>query len=114
MILEPGDRRGSGDHWGQEPGPRIRLHASPITPAARQQRFGQKAATVLLTGLTGTGKATIAYALEQRLFEAGHAVTVLYGQNMRSGLSRDLAFSADDRSETCAAPPRLPRSSRCG
>ena len=54
---------------------------------------------MLLTGLTGSGKSRIAYALEKRLFEAGRAVTVLYGQNMRQGLSRDLGFTADDRSE---------------
>src|SRR6185437_1897361 len=67
--------------------------------AEREGRFGQKAVTLLLTGLTGSGKSEIAYALERRLFEMGRAVTVLYGQNMRQGLSRDLGFTADDRSE---------------
>ena len=52
-----------------------------------------------MTGLTASGKATIAYTLEKRLFEQGRAVSVLYGQNMRQGLSRDLGFTADDRSE---------------
>ena len=55
--------------------------------------------TVLLVGLTGSGKSRIAYALERRLWDEGRAVTVLYGQNMRQGLNRDLGFTADDRSE---------------
>ncbi|MBL8865054.1 MAG: sulfate adenylyltransferase subunit CysN [Planctomycetia bacterium] len=72
---------------------------SLIAPAEREQRFGQKPATVLLVGLTGSGKSRIAYALERRLWDEGRAVTVLYGQNMRQGLNRDLGFTADDRSE---------------
>ena len=55
--------------------------------------------TVLLIGLTGVGKTTIAYALERRLCDEGRAVTVLYGQKMRQRLNRDLGFTADDRSE---------------
>jgi bifunctional enzyme CysN/CysC len=55
--------------------------------------------TVLLVGLTGSGKSRIAYALERRLWDEGRAVTVLYGQSMRQGLNRDLGFTADDRSE---------------
>jgi bifunctional enzyme CysN/CysC len=100
MILEQGDRRGAGDHWGQSPASStLRLARSQIPQADREARFGQKGVTILLTGLTGSGKATIAYTLEKRLFDEGRAVTVLYGQNMRQGLSRDLGFTADDRSE---------------
>jgi bifunctional enzyme CysN/CysC len=100
MILEQGDRRGAGDHWGQEPrSSTLRLARTQIAQADREARYGQRGATVLLTGLTGSGKATIAYALEKRLFDQGRAVTVLYGQNMRQGLSRDLGYTADDRSE---------------
>jgi len=100
MILEPADRRGGGDHWGQGPSSaHLRIHPSDVPAQAREDRFGQRAVTVLLTGLTGSGKASITYALEKRLFEEGRAVTVLYGQNMRGGLCRDLGFTADDRSE---------------
>jgi bifunctional enzyme CysN/CysC len=100
MLLEPGDRRGAGDHWGQEPASdRLKVRTSAVSLADREQRFAQRGVTVLLTGLTGSGKASIAYALEKRLFDAGRAVTVLYGQNMRQGLCRDLGFTADDRSE---------------
>jgi bifunctional enzyme CysN/CysC len=53
----------------------------------------------LLTGLTGSGKTTIGYALERRLFDEGRAATVIDGQNMRLGLNKDLRFSDQDRSE---------------
>lgn len=72
---------------------------SLVAPAERERRFGHAPVTVLLVGLTGSGKSRIAYALERRLWDAGRAVTVLYGQNMRQGLNRDLGFTADDRSE---------------
>jgi bifunctional enzyme CysN/CysC len=100
MILEHMDRRGQGDIWGQTPvAGKLKQKASQVTTAEREARFGQKGATVLIYGLTGSGKATIAYELEKRLWDAGRAVTVLYGPDMRQGLCRDLGFTADDRSE---------------
>jgi bifunctional enzyme CysN/CysC len=70
-----------------------------VTSDERASRFGQKPVTVLFTGLPGSGKTSLARAVERRLFDAGHAVTVLDGQGMRQGISRDLGFSADERSE---------------
>ncbi|HET6423396.1 MAG TPA: sulfate adenylyltransferase subunit CysN [Planctomycetaceae bacterium] len=99
MILEGGAGKSQGDVWATEPAARLKLRESQITPAEREQRYGQLPVTVLLVGLTGSGKSQIAYALERRLWDAGRAVTVLYGQNMRQGLNRDLGFTADDRSE---------------
>ncbi|MBX3398415.1 MAG: sulfate adenylyltransferase subunit CysN [Gemmataceae bacterium] len=93
MILEAGTPRQA------EAVVTAKARESLIAPAEREQRFGQKPATVLLVGLTGSGKSRIAYALERRLWDEGRAVTVLYGQNMRQGLNRDLGFTADDRSE---------------
>ena len=72
---------------------------SLIPAGERQARFGQKPKTLLLTGLTGAGKTTIAYALERKLFDLGRAAFVLDGQNMRLGPSKDLGFDAEDRSE---------------
>jgi bifunctional enzyme CysN/CysC len=72
---------------------------SRVSAAERQARFGQIPRVLLLTGLTGSGKSTIAYALERRLFDMGRVATVLDGQNMRLGPSRDLGFDADARSE---------------
>jgi len=93
MILEAGGPRQA------EAVVTAKVRESLIASTEREQRFGQKPVTVLLVGLTGSGKSRIAYALERRLWDAGRAVTVLYGQNMRHGLNRDLGFTADDRSE---------------
>ncbi|MCK6471891.1 MAG: sulfate adenylyltransferase subunit CysN [Planctomycetes bacterium] len=72
---------------------------SKVDAAARAQVFKHKAATVWLTGLPKSGKSTIAYALEKQLMDLGCHALVLDGQEMRQGLSRDLGFTADDRSE---------------
>jgi bifunctional enzyme CysN/CysC len=98
MILESGSGRAPGDAWA-EPAVSLKLRKSLVAPAEREQRFGHVPMTVLLVGLTGSGKSRIAYGLERRLWDEGRAVTVLYGQTMRQGLNRDLGFTADDRSE---------------
>ena len=88
------------DHWDEQPASSL-LHSqsSQVSSDERQARFGQRPATILLTGLTGSGKTTIACALERRLFDMGRVSTVLDGQNLRLGISRDLGFTAEDRSE---------------
>lgn len=70
-----------------------------VTSEEREARYGQKPVTVLLTGLTSSGKTTIAKAVERKLFDRGRAVTVLDGQQVRRGLSKDLGFSFEERSE---------------
>ena len=77
----------------------LQSSAGQVTLEERIARYGQQPTTVLLTGLTGSGKTTIAHALERRLFDAGRAAMVIDGQNMRMGLSNDLGFSDEDRSE---------------
>jgi bifunctional enzyme CysN/CysC len=100
MILDRETGEGSQGHWDDE-SQTAGLHdeKSSVSVVERAARFGQKPATVLLTGLTGAGKTTIAYALERKLFDRGRAVVVLDGQNMRRGVSRDLGFTAPERSE---------------
>ncbi len=87
------------DHWDDAARVSASAERSEVTATERAGRFGQKPATVLLTGLAGAGKSTTAYALERRLFDMGRAVTVLDGRSMRRGISRDLGFSVSDRSE---------------
>ncbi|TWU22415.1 Bifunctional enzyme CysN/CysC [Novipirellula galeiformis] len=72
---------------------------SAVTTEERTARFGQKPATILLTGLTGSGKTSVGLAVERKLFDAGRAVAMIDGESVRRGLSRDLGFSAADRSE---------------
>jgi bifunctional enzyme CysN/CysC len=100
MILDRATEGGRHDHWDDQPAADT-LHGerTSVSDAERQARFGQQPVTVLFTGLTGSGKTTLAYALERKLFDQGRAVVVLDGQNMRRGISKDLGFTADERSE---------------
>jgi bifunctional enzyme CysN/CysC len=69
-----------------------------VVRGERHFRHGHRGAVIWLTGLPGSGKATLARILERRLFERGTQVFVL-GENLRSGLSADLGVSAADRTE---------------
>ena len=66
---------------------------------AREARNGHPAGVLWLTGLSGSGKSTIARALEQRLFDRGCQTVLLDGDNVRHGLNGDLGFTARDRTE---------------
>ncbi len=72
---------------------------SKISPRDRAAAFGHHGAVFWLTGLSGAGKSTIAYAAEQGLVDAGLHAYVLDGDNIRRGLSAGLGFSPDERSE---------------
>lgn len=65
----------------------------------REQRLQQRARVFWLTGLSGSGKSTIAQGVERRLFEAGYFPQVLDGDNIRSGINNNLGFSLEDRQE---------------
>ena len=77
----------------------ITRHPGHVTVRDRELALGHRPVTVWLTGLSASGKSTIAYALEKKLVEEGRACYVLDGDNIRHGLNRDLGFSAADRSE---------------
>ncbi len=72
---------------------------SLVSDEERHELLGQQGATLWLTGLSGSGKSTIARQLERELTDMGRACTILDGDNIRHGLNRDLGFSAEDRSE---------------
>jgi bifunctional enzyme CysN/CysC len=77
----------------------ISEHHYEIDRDARAAQKNQKAKVIWLTGLSGSGKSTIANALEKKLFSLGMHAYVLDGDNMRLGLNKDLGFTREDRAE---------------
>ena len=95
--------------WDSVPRPTLERQRSSVTGEERSERLGQRPATVLVTGLTGAGKSTIAKALERELFDRGRTTIRLDGENMRLGVSKDLGFSGRDRSENVRRTAELAR-----
>lgn len=87
IIAEPQSGAGHRDPLGH------------VSSEERVARFGQQPATVLFTGLSGAGKSTLAYAVERKLFDAGRAVYVLDGQNLRHDLNKGLPQDRAGRTE---------------
>ncbi len=77
----------------------ITWHEGHATREERQQLLRQKGATLWFTGLSGSGKSTIAFTLEHALVQRGCLAYVLDGDNIRHGLNKNLGFSAADREE---------------
>ena len=74
-------------------------HAADVTADDRARLLRQRGGTLWFTGLSGSGKSTVAVAVERALIDAGHAAYRLDGDNVRHGLCGDLGFSAGDRAE---------------
>jgi bifunctional enzyme CysN/CysC len=74
-------------------------HAATVERAARWSRLGVRGATVWFTGLSGSGKSTVADAVATALLDAGRHAYVLDGDNVRHGLNADLGFASADRAE---------------
>lgn len=77
----------------------VHWHHGDITRQDRTRLIKQRGATLWFTGLSGSGKSTVAVALEQRLYEMGHLSYRLDGDNIRLGINKNLGFSAEDRTE---------------
>ena len=77
----------------------ITASQSLVDQASREALMGQAGCVVWLTGLSGSGKSTIARALEQRLVALRRPAFILDGDNLRHGLCADLGFSPEDRAE---------------
>src|SRR6266568_4119569 len=77
----------------------ITWHEGHVTREERAGLLKQKGATLWFTGLSGSGKSTIAFTLEHALVQRGHLAYVLDGDNIRHGLNKNLGFSAADREE---------------
>lgn len=74
-------------------------HFGKVTNTEREQILGQKGLVVWFTGLSGSGKSTIAVELEKMLADRGRAVYHLDGDNIRHGINKDLGFTDEDRNE---------------
>jgi len=74
-------------------------HDTIITKEQREEQKGHKGVVVWFTGLSGSGKSTVAARVEEKLFERGKDVFLLDGDNVRHGLNVDLGFSPEDRDE---------------
>jgi adenylylsulfate kinase len=77
----------------------IKWHHGKITKEDRVKLLNQKGVTIWLTGLSGSGKSTIAVELEHALIENRHQAYILDGDNIRHGLNKNLGFSPEDRTE---------------
>ena len=83
------DQKATNVHW----------HQGEVIREDRNQLLGQKGATLWFTGLSGSGKSTVAVALEKALFQRGKLTYRLDGDNVRLGINKNLGFSAVDRAE---------------
>ena len=79
--------------------PNVVWHQAEVSRADRWTRERLGGATVWFTGLSGSGKSTVAVAVERLLLDRGRAAYLLDGDNLRHGLNGDLGFTADDRDE---------------
>lgn len=77
----------------------ITWHEGHVKREQREALLKQKGVLLWFTGLSGSGKSTIAYTLEHALVQRGHLCYVLDGDNIRHGLNKNLGFSAEDRAE---------------
>lgn len=75
------------------------FHHYNITREDREKQLGQRGFVLWFTGLSGSGKSTIANAVEQQLFDSGYKTYTLDGDNIRQGINKGLTFTAEDRAE---------------
>jgi len=79
--------------------PSLVWHHASVTRHRRERMNGHKSVVLWFTGLSNSGKSTLAHALEEKLHQSGCRTIVLDGDNVRHGLCADLAFSETDRKE---------------
>lgn len=77
----------------------VHWHDGEVSREDRNALLKQKGVTLWFTGLSGSGKSTVAVALEKALMEQGHLCYRLDGDNIRMGINKNLGFSAEDRAE---------------
>jgi len=80
-----------------------------VTKGERAARYGQKPATIMFVGVSGSGKSKVAHGLERKLFDRGRVSTVLDGKTMRLGISKDLPHDAEGRAENLRPSAHIAR-----
>jgi len=98
-VLRNSYRYNIGELRGSIKSKNITWHYSEITKKEREERNDHKGVVIWLTGLSSSGKSTIAVELQKELFRRGCHVYILDGDNIRHGLNKDLGFSPEDRTE---------------
>jgi len=83
----------------QQKATNVQWHNSSVSREDREKLKGHRGFTIWFTGLSASGKSTLASALEQALHKKGYHTYVLDGDNIRHGLNKNLGFSAEDRQE---------------
>ncbi|WP_339936522.1 adenylyl-sulfate kinase [Undibacterium luofuense] len=102
LLNEIADRQESFGRFIHQPAPvqqQVVWHPTSVIAHERHALFHQQPVCLWMTGLSAAGKSTIAYALEKKLLQAGHACVVLDGDNLRHHLCSDLGFTEQDRRE---------------
>jgi bifunctional enzyme CysN/CysC len=101
LVLDrvPADHAHLDTHTQTATDRNLHSEAGLVSRIEREQALGGKAVTYWFTGLSGSGKSTIAKHFERKLFESGRAVFLLDGDNVRHGLNKDLGFSKEERQE---------------
>jgi len=77
----------------------IKWHETSVGQAAQEKQSGHAGVVLWFTGLSGSGKSTVANLVIQKLFETGHRIYILDADNLRHGLNQNLGFSLNDRLE---------------
>jgi bifunctional enzyme CysN/CysC len=99
MVIDRGRHDEASEGEDSQTASHLHREDALVTPEEREARAGRRAVTIWMTGLSGSGKSTIAKNVERALFNAGVQVFYLDGDNLRHGLNRGLGFSREDRSE---------------
>ena len=92
-------REQKGPALSEQKSENVVWHGGEVGRADRAERLGQQGATIWFTGLSGSGKSTVAVSVEHALHELGHHAYRLDGDNVRHGLNGDLGFGPEDRDE---------------
>ena len=99
MILDLIDSKSLSNRITESQREHIVKSGSLVSQEQREKRYDQKAQTIWISGLHGSGKNELAYSLEKELFDMGKTVVLLDGKSVRSGLSKELDYSPEDRAE---------------